>query len=178
MNRFFFSLTCFTVLIFETYSLTAQNNIIKVVSPTYCSDIKGNTKIDILAPSFTKLIVKCWKQGSKFGVDSSVGDVTLNNEGKGSIVFPADKYPHGPLTIRISGTGSINSDNCYLQVYNTGGVSWNQGMPTNPSAAKGMKLVFADDFNKQDPADPAARGVPPARGNQPADQRDRPRSRL
>ena len=39
-------------------------------------------------------------------------------------------------------------DNCYLQLYNKGGVSWNEGMPKDPPpAAKGMKLVFADDFN-------------------------------
>ena len=38
-------------------------------------------------------------------------------------------------------------DNCYLQLYNKGGVSWNEGMPKDPPpAARGMKLVFADDF--------------------------------
>lgn len=148
MKRIIISLTCLIVLMFGIFSVKAQNNIIKVVSPAYCSDIKGNTKIDILAPGFTKLIVKCWKQGSNFGVDSSIGEISLKNDGKGSIVFPADKYPHGPVTIRISGTSSTDSDNCYLQLYNKGGVSWNQGMPADPPAAKGMKLVFADDFDK------------------------------
>ncbi|MCF7676497.1 MAG: family 16 glycosylhydrolase, partial [Akkermansiaceae bacterium] len=38
-------------------------------------------------------------------------------------------------------------DNCYLQLYNCGDVSWNEGMPKDPPpAAKGMSLVFADDF--------------------------------
>jgi beta-glucanase (GH16 family) len=38
-------------------------------------------------------------------------------------------------------------DNCYLQLYNKGGVSWNEGMPKDPPpAAKGMALLFADDF--------------------------------
>ena len=133
---------------FGAFSVKAQNNIIKVVSPAYCSYVKGNTRIDILAPGFTKLIVKCWKQGSKFGVDSSIGDVSLNNEGKGSIIFPANKYPHGPVTIRITGVAGASKDNCYLQLYNKGGVSWNQGLPADPPAAKGMKLAFSDDFNK------------------------------
>ncbi len=57
-------------------------------------------------------------------------------------------YPHGPITVRISGDNGLVKDNCYLQLYNKGGVSWNEGMPKDPPpAAKGMKLVFADDFN-------------------------------
>jgi hypothetical protein len=36
-----------------------------------------------------------------------------------------------------------------LQLYNTGGVVWNQGIPkTDPPAAKGMKLAFSDDFDQ------------------------------
>jgi len=148
MKSFFFTLICLVTLMFGPFSAKAQNSIIKVVSPAYCSEVKGNTRIDILAPGFTKLIVKCWKQGSKFGVDSSIGDVSLNNEGKGSIIFPANKYPHGPVTIRITGVAGASKDNCYLQLYNKGGVSWNQGLPADPPAAKGMKLAFSDDFNK------------------------------
>jgi beta-glucanase (GH16 family) len=131
---------------FGTYSVKAQN-IIKVISPAYCSDIKGNTKIDIFAPGFTKLTVKCWKQGNNLGVDSSVGSVTLNDRGQGSIIFPAGKYPNGPVTVRISGISGTNTDNCYLQLYNKGGVLWNQGIPTDPPSAKGMRLVFSDDFD-------------------------------
>ena len=42
---------------------------------------------------------------------------------------------------------ATSKDNCYLQLYNKGGVSWNEGMPKDPPpAAKGMKLIFADDF--------------------------------
>jgi hypothetical protein len=91
--------------------------------------------------------VKCWKQGEGFGKDSTVATVPLDAKGNGSFVFPANDYPHGPITVRISGDNGTVKDNCYLQFYNKGGVSWNEGIPKDPPpAAKGMKLLFADDF--------------------------------
>jgi hypothetical protein len=120
---------------------------VTVLSPAYCSDIKGNTPLSIVAPGLTSAEVRCWKQGAGFGADSSVGTVTLDAQGKGSIVFPADAYPHGPITVRIAGTNGARQDNCYLQLYNKGGVSWNEGMPAEaPPPAKGMTLLFSDDF--------------------------------
>jgi hypothetical protein len=121
---------------------------VSVVSPEYCSDVKGDTSIALVAPGFKRLTVKCWKQGEGFGSDSTLASVSLDAQGKGSFVFPADQYPHGPVTVRISGENGTLRDNCYLQLYNQGGVSWNEGMPKDPPpAAKGMSLVFADDFN-------------------------------
>ncbi len=120
---------------------------IKVAAPTYCSEISGNTKIEIVAPGFSTVEAKCWKQGEGQGTDASLGTVALNSDGKGSFDFPADEFPHGPITIRISGKNPLGADNCYLQLYNKGGVSWNEGLPANPPAAKGMKLVFSDDFD-------------------------------
>ncbi len=120
---------------------------IAVVSPHYCSEVRGNTPITVSAPGFQSLIVKCWKQGGVYGSDSTVATVALSAKGSGSFVFPADSYPHGPVTLTISGANSVTHDNCYLQLYNRGGVSWNEGMPRSaPPAAKGMSLVFADDF--------------------------------
>ena len=76
-----------------------------------------------------------------------MANVALDAKGSGSFVFPADAYPHGPITVRISGESEVRKDNCYLQLYNLGGVSWNEGMPKDPPpAARGMSLVFADDF--------------------------------
>ncbi len=121
---------------------------VSVVSPDYCSDIKGDTPVTIAAPGFKSVTVKCWKQGGIFGSDSTVATVALDSKGNGSFVFPADAYPHGPVTVTISGKNGDVKDNCYLQLYNKGGVSWNEGMPKDPPpAAKGMSLVFADDFN-------------------------------
>jgi hypothetical protein len=119
---------------------------VAVVSPAYCSDIKGDTTVSLAAPGFRSVTVKCWKQGEGFGADSTVATVTLDAKGNGSFVFPADQYPHGPITVRISGVNGTLKDNCYLQLYNQGGVSWNEGLPKDPPPAQGMTLVFADDF--------------------------------
>ena len=134
---------------------------ISVVSPAYCADIQGKTFIKFSAPGFKNVTVKCWKQGPGFGSDSTVATVPLNAQGDGAFVFPADSYPHGPVTMTLSSNSGTLHDNCYLQLYNKGGVSWNEGMPkTAPPAAKGMALVFADDFNGPlsiSSADPKAR---------------------
>jgi hypothetical protein len=132
---------------------------ISVLEPAYCSDIKGNTKITLSAAGFTNVTAKCWKQGPGFGSDSIVATLTPDSEGKGSFDFPADDYPHGPITVRIGAQEEGN--NCYLQLYNRGGVSWKEGIPREPPpAAKGMSLVFADDFNARlsiSSTDPQAR---------------------
>jgi hypothetical protein len=120
---------------------------IAVVSPEYCSDIKGDTRVRLSARGFTSVTAKCWKQGEGFGTDSTVAEVPLDETGKGSFDFPADQYPHGAVTVRISAEKGQLKDNCYLQLYNRGGVSWKEGIPKDtPPAAKGMALVFADDF--------------------------------
>ncbi len=124
------------------------NPIISVTSPAYCSDISGDTTINIVAPGLSTVTVKCWQAGGQLGTDSTVDTVALDAEGKGSFVFPADKYPHGPITVRILGQAGDKIDHCYLQLYNKGGISWNEGIPKEaPPGADGMKLVFADDFN-------------------------------
>jgi hypothetical protein len=142
-------------LYFDSLAVESEKGIgdtlglqIAVLSPAYCSDIRGDTIVNVTAREATSLSVKCWKPGGRFGADSLVATVRLDEKGKGSFVFPADAYPHGPLTLRISGVSGITRDNCYLQLYNLGGVSWNEGMPKDaPPAAKDMALVFADDFS-------------------------------
>jgi len=142
-------------LYFEALSVDSEKSAeetlgcqVSVVSPPYCSDLKGDTTVTLAAPGFKSVTVKCWKQGGVSGSDSTVATVTLDANGNGSFIFPADAYPHGPVTVRISGASGAVKDNCYLQLYNKGGVSWNEGMPKDPPpAAKGMTLVFADDFS-------------------------------
>jgi hypothetical protein len=122
--------------------------LIAVVSPEYCSEVRGDTTVALSAPGFKTLVAKCWKQGGGFGSDSTIATVMLDAKGNGSFLFPADAFPHGPITVRISGEHGTIKDNCYLQLYNKGGVSWDEGMPKDsPPAASGMSLVFADDFN-------------------------------
>jgi hypothetical protein len=120
---------------------------VAVVSPAYCSAVRGNTRVVLAAPGFKSVTARCWKQGPGFGSDSTVATVALDAAGSGAFVFPADAYPHGPLTVRISGENGALKDNCYLQLYNRGGLSWNEGLPKDPPPpAAGMALVFADDF--------------------------------
>ncbi|MBC8876812.1 MAG: family 16 glycosylhydrolase [Planctomycetes bacterium] len=121
---------------------------IAVTGPEYCSDIAGDTTVTLVAPGFQRVAVKCWKQGDRFGLgsDSNVATVDLDSKGNGSFIFPANAYPHGPVTVRISAEKGAAKDNSYLQLYNKGGVRWNKGLPRDPSAAEGMTLVLADDF--------------------------------
>ena len=142
-------------LAFDDLSVDSEKNALEtlgfhiaVVSPAYCSEVKGNTRVAVAAPGLQSVTVKCWKQGEGFGADSTVANVKLDEKGNGSFLFPANEYPHGPITLRIMGASGSVKDNCYLQLYNRGGVSWKEGLPAaDPPAAKGLELVFADDFN-------------------------------
>ena len=146
-----FHLAAFSLLLslnFLRADMAPAANMVHVTSPPYCSDISGDTKIDIQASGMTKAEVKCWKQGPGFGEDSTVTQFDLDSDGKGSFVFPANDYPHGPITVRIRGSKGDMFDNCFLQLYNKGGVSWNEGLPKDPPpGAAGMSLLFADDFS-------------------------------
>ncbi|MBN2762545.1 MAG: glycoside hydrolase family 16 protein [Bacteroidales bacterium] len=120
-----------------------STKLITVLSPEYCSDINGETRISFKAPGEKTATVKCWIQDATWGHDSVFTPVKLNRQGIGKFIFRADRFPHGPLCIRIN----AGNDHCYLQLYNTGGISWNEGIPASPPQASGMKLVFQDDFN-------------------------------
>lgn len=143
-------------LFFDSLSVDSEKSAeetlgcqVSVVSPDYCADVRGDTPLKLSAPGFKSVTVKCWKPGEGFGADSTVAVVKLDTRGEGVCVFPADAYPHGPVTVRISGENGAVKDNCYLQLYNRGGVSWNEGLPKEaPPPAKGMSLVFADDFDR------------------------------
>ena len=141
-------------LYFDGLSVDSEKSVyetlgsqVSVVSPEYCSEVKGDTAVIVSAPGYKSLTAKCWKQGDVRGSDSTVATVALDAKGHGAFVFSADQYPHGPVTVRIAGENGALKDNGYLQLYNKGGVSWNEGMPQDPPpAADGLRLVFADDF--------------------------------
>jgi hypothetical protein len=129
---------------------------IAVKSPEPGSAVKGNVVVEFEAKGMTRARALCWKQPTADhpdprGHDTQVcPDMTLDAQGHGSFVFPADQYPNGPATVRILAANAANTrrDLDELQLYNTGGVVWNQGIPkTDPPAARGMTLVFSDDFN-------------------------------
>jgi hypothetical protein len=123
-----------------------RRNIVSVVSPAYGSDVEGDTTIKIKAPGLKSASVKCWKEDA----DSLVATVDLNEQGEGSFVFPAKQYPHGPITVRISGTNGAAQneikDNCYLQLWNKSGLVRKAELRPAPPGAAGLKLIYADEF--------------------------------
>ncbi|HEY5583325.1 MAG TPA: glycoside hydrolase family 16 protein, partial [Ruminiclostridium sp.] len=131
-----------------------------VISPTYRSTINGTVTIQFIAPRMKNVWASSWHQPdalntNPLGYNSKFQRVTPDADGFGTITFPANDYPHGPVTILLSAWDSVegdpnftNSDNCYLQLYNEGGVSWKEGTASAPAPAQtaGMSLVFSDDF--------------------------------
>ena len=122
---------------------------IAVTSPAYGADVRGDTRVDVWAPGLSSVTPSCWQAGPGFGTRATAAAVPLDAAGRGSFTFPADRFPRGPITVRLHGQTGAVTDNCYLQLYNTGGTPWHEGMPKeSPPAAAGMKLVFADDFDR------------------------------
>ncbi|MDR1190224.1 MAG: glycoside hydrolase family 16 protein [Verrucomicrobiales bacterium] len=125
-----------------------KRGTVSVIAPVAGAAVRGEVRIDILAPGLGDAVVKCWQQGAGFGADVTLGVVQLDADGKGVFVFPADQFPHGPLTVRVTGLGRAEINTYNLQLYNEGGVSWNEGAPKEPPPpAAGMKLVYLDDFD-------------------------------
>ena len=128
-------------------ALPPEPDRVSVLVPAYCAEIRGRTAIKVVAPGMGSAKVSCWKQGDGFGQEATVGTITLDAQGKGSIDFSADELPHGPLCVIISAAGGTKKDTCCLQLFNQGGVSWREGLPNDPPAAAGMTLLFADNFD-------------------------------
>ena len=115
---------------------------------------KLDTKISFQAPGLATVEATCWRQGPGFGSDSKITPkpITLDDRGAGFFVFPADQFPHGPIIVRLIGSkadGTV-ADNCYLELFNIGGVKWDAGLKDVPAPpqTEGMTLTFFDDFDK------------------------------
>lgn len=130
---------------------------ISVSSPECRSDVKGKVKVQFTAPDMTEARALLWKQPDSkdrnpYGHDellTPAKGLKLAADGSGSFTFNADKFPSGPMNVRIYARGADGKKDFFeLQLYNTGGVRWNQGIPANaPAGAEGLKLVFEDDFD-------------------------------
>ncbi len=130
---------------------------IMVLEPAYRAEVKGEITVKIKAAGMTAAKALCWQQPTAsqpnpWGHDEILtpAGITLDAAGNGSFIFPADEFPNGPTNVRIFANNTHGQqDICELQLFNTGGVKWHQGIPANPPpAAKGMPLIFADDFDK------------------------------
>tara|TARA_R110002096_G_scaffold59069_2_gene148312 strand:- start:3439 stop:5400 length:1962 start_codon:yes stop_codon:yes gene_type:complete len=131
---------------------------IRVTEPELRSTIEGEVKVVFQAKWMTEATAFCWQQPDESGdasnawghdVEITPGGIELDPEGNGSFVFPADEFPNGPINVRILARNEEGKKDIFeLQLFNQGGVRWNQGAPERtPPAAKGMDLIFADDFD-------------------------------
>ena len=138
---------------------------IEVIEPAYRSFVKGPVTIRFRAPGMTRAEARCWRQPDGANRDPWGHDAVVMPakaiDGEGSFVFQADDFPQGPVNIRIATLNQEGKkDLCELQLYNEKGVQWNQGLPKTPApAAKGMRLVFADDFNTMPTISPRGDGA-------------------
>lgn len=126
-----------------------------VDSPAYRSTISGSTiNIEFNAPGMDTVWGMSWHapdagHPEPQGYEATFDSVTsLPPSGSGTLTFPAGQFAHGPITVVLRGVDDPQTatDHAYLQLYNNGGVVWNEGLPGPPPQAGGMDLVFADDF--------------------------------
>ncbi len=131
---------------------------IRVLEPALRSDVAGTVRVRFAAPGMRIAKALCWQQptpddDTTWGHDTNLTPegVTLDRDGRGSFTFSADDFPHGPMNVRIFARNDEGERDIFeLQLYNTGGVEWNAGIPDHdPPAAAGMELVFSDDFDAE-----------------------------
>lgn len=129
---------------------------IQIVEPMCRTDVKGTVKVTFKAPGMDHAKAMCWsqprgKKGLHWGMDVNLTPkgIKLDEQGVGSFTVNANKFPAGPMNVRIYAQNKEGKKDFFeLQLYNTGGVAWNQGIPdTIPHAAQGLQVVFSDDFD-------------------------------
>ncbi|MDR2774014.1 MAG: glycoside hydrolase family 16 protein [Tannerella sp.] len=129
---------------------------IQVIEPACRSEVKGQVIVKFKAPGMEQAKAFCWRQPTKENPSEWGTDVNLTpqilklaKKGESAFSFNADDFPAGPMNIRIYAQNKKGEHDVFeLQLYNLGGVKWNMGIPlSDPPAAKGLKLVFSDDFN-------------------------------
>jgi hypothetical protein len=124
---------------------------VSVTTPEYGAQIAGNTRITFYAPGMQSVSASAWhqpdlSQPDPRGYSDSFATAAISGTGFGEIMFPADAFPSGPTTLLLTATGQNTVDVAYLQLFNTGGVDWQQGLPGTPLHAVGMSVVYQDDF--------------------------------
>ena len=128
---------------------------IQIVKPACRSDVKGSITVVFTAKGMDEAKAYLWQQPTdgnrlKWGHDVNLTPrgLKISRNGLASFTFNADEFPSGPMNVRIYSQNRKGEKDVFeLQLYNKGGMKWNQGIPdTIPDAAKGLKLVFEDDF--------------------------------
>ena len=131
--------------------MTTKRGRIKLLSPAPASDVSGRVTIDFLldTPGGT---VRAEAAGFREGELSllTLAEVETGPDGRGSFVFPADEFPHGPMTLLLSTLGDVDRDLYHLSLFNLSGRPAGEGVSAFPSPAPvrdaGLRLLFSDDF--------------------------------
>ena len=130
--------------------------VIRLLRPECRSMVSGEVEVKFVAPGMSHAKAMCWGFGERqdsmnWGCDTNLTPkgIKLKKDGSGSFTFNADLLPHGPMNVRIYALSNDGKKDIFeLQLYNEGGISWREGIPAEtPAAAKGLKLVFSDDFD-------------------------------
>lgn len=123
-------------------------------SPALRSEVQGDVKVEFIAPGMKRAVALCWdypvtKFPNRVGNDTVVApEMELDEQGRGSFIFPAKSYPGGPTTIRILAWNETQRDRRELQLYNLSRQTISSGIPRELlMPARGMKLVYSDDFD-------------------------------
>lgn len=122
---------------------------LSVLSPEYCSEIQGDTEIQLYSPDTQFITATSWLPAGRYGRAGTIAVAPVDKNGYCSFVFHGDDFPHGPVTLTLKGTPDSEEGAYYLQLYNTGGISWNEGLNTAsiPLQATGLSLLYEDDFD-------------------------------
>ena len=129
---------------------------IRVLQPECRSDISGKVEVRFVAPGMSYAKAMCWGAGDRqdslrWGrdIDLTPKGLKLKKDGSGGFKFNADMLPHGPINVRIYALSKDGKKDIFeLQLYNKGGISWHEGIPDSiPAAAKGLRLIFSDEFD-------------------------------
>ncbi|PLT44222.1 endo-1,3-1,4-beta-glycanase [Paenibacillus pasadenensis] len=133
---------------------------LEILAPAIGSSVQGEFELAFKAPGMKNIEARVWHQPDADHEDPSgysalIGQAVPNEADEAALSIDADKLPHGPLTIVLQAWDSapgdpdfVKSARSYVQLYNEGGVVWNNGIPdAAPPQAEGMDVVFEDDFN-------------------------------
>ena len=127
---------------------------IRVFSPAPCSEVTGQVKVKLQAKGMEHVVARCYVSRSKGKPKELVltpKGIKLDRKGMGTFNLPAKKLPYGPLTVQIMANNAAGERDLYeLQLYNAAGNrrTTSAGIPdTIPLAARGMQLVYCDDFD-------------------------------
>ena len=130
---------------------------VEIIEPACRSDVKGKVTVRFKAVGMKVAKALCWSQPTTevpnpwgHDVNLTPKGINLSKEGEGRFSFDAEKLPAGPLNVRIYAQNDTHKDIFELQLYNLGGVKWNQGIPDSEAPVaveKGLTLLFSDDFD-------------------------------